>query len=90
MSKSKKINPRRRPATAADVEHAKQQAQHFAIETVWAMFFTVMRDKEGYGVSRLKRIWSEVEELADSINQGYVKVQDLVRTLEEEAGITLK
>lgn len=86
----KKVNPRRKPATAADVERAKRQAQSFAIEAVWAMFFTVMRDKEGYGPVRLKRIWNEVEELSDSINQGYVKVLDLVRTLEEEAGIVLR
>ena len=55
-----------------------------------SMFFTVMRDKEGDGPVRLKRIWNEVEELSDSINQGYVKVLDLVRTLEEEAGIVLR
>lgn len=86
----KKINPRRRPATAADVERATRQAQSFAMETVWAIFFTAMRDKEGYGVKRLQRVWAEAEALADGISQGYVNVQDLVKTLEEEAGIILK
>ena len=86
----KKINPRRRPATAADVERATRQAQSFAMETVWAIFFTVMRDKEGYGVKRRHRVGAEAEALADGISQGYVNVQDLVKTLEEEAGIILK
>lgn len=86
----KKVNPRRKPATAADVNKAKKQAQEFAIETVWAMFFTVMRDKEGYGTKRLQRVWKEVSDLSDSIERGYVSVKDLVQTLEEEAGIVLK
>lgn len=91
MSKGKKkVNPNRRPATAADVEKAKRQAQSFAIDTAWAIFFTAMRDKEGWGVKRLRRLWDEVNELADSISKGYVSVEDLKKALEEEAGIVLK
>lgn len=86
----KKVNPRHRPVSQADVEKAKKAAQKQAVDIVWAIFFTVMRDKEGYGAKRLKRVWHAVNELSDGISQGYVSVKDLMRTLEEEAGIILE
>lgn len=86
----KRVNPRRRPATLADVEKAKKQAQSEAVKYAWAIMFSVMRDKEGWGVVRLKRLWDEVEDLSDSIGKGYVSVQDLLETLEEEIGAVLE
>jgi hypothetical protein len=87
---SKKTNPRNRPASQADIIKAKKQAQTQAINITWAIFFSVMRDKEGYGKKRLRRIWNEVNELSDSISKGYVNVKDLMRVLDEEAGILLE
>ena len=87
---SKKTNPRRCPATQADVEKAKKQAQTIAINYAWAIFFSVLRDKEGYGKERLKRVWNGVNELSDSIAKGYVNIKDLMRALEDEAGIVLE
>lgn len=85
----KRVNPRRRPATLADVEKAKKQAQSEAVKYAWAIMFSVLRDKEGWGVVRLKRLWDEVEDLSDSIGKGYVSVRDLLETLEEEIGAVL-
>lgn len=87
---SKKTNPRSRPASQADIIKAKKQAQTQAINITWAIFFSVMRDKEGYGKKRLRRIWNGVNELSDSISKGYVNVKDSMRTLAEEAGIYLE
>lgn len=84
----KKVNPRRRPATLADVQRAKKEAQDFAITATWAIFYTVMRDKEGYGYKRLRRVWDEVNYLSDSIAKGYVNIKDLIGEL-EEGGIRL-
>lgn len=86
----KKINPRRRPASQADVEKAKREAQSQAINYAWAIFFTVMRDKEGYGKERLRRVWDAVNELSDSISKGYVNIKDLMRVLESEANIVIE
>lgn len=86
----KRVNPRRRPATLADVEKARKQAQSEAVKYAWAIMFSVLRDKEGWGVVRLKRLWDEVEDLSDSIEKGYVSVQDLLETLEEEIGAVLE
>lgn len=86
----KRVNLRRRPATLADVEKAKKQAQSEAVKYAWAIMFSVLRDKEGWGIVRLKRLWVEVEDLSDSIEKGYVSVRDLLDTLEEEIGAVLE
>lgn len=89
MGKSKRVNPHRRPATVADVNRAKREAQGEAVCMAWAIMFSVLRDKEGWGKTRLRRLWDEVEYLSESINAGFVNVHDLVHTLEDEAGIYL-
>ena len=48
-----------------------------------------MRDKEGYGIKRLQRIYDEVQDLADSISKGYVNLFDLEKALREEANINI-
>lgn len=89
MAKKKRVNPRRKPATQADVEKAKRQAQTHAINMVWAVFFTALRDKEGFGYTRLRRVWDEVNYISDSVSKGYVKLDDLVNEL-AKYGITLE
>lgn len=89
MSK-KKVNPRRKPATYADICIAKKQAQEKAIELTWSIFFTVLCDKEGFGIEDLQRVWAECEDLSDSIAKGYCTVKDLRQILKEEQGACLK
>lgn len=86
----KKLNPRHRPVSQADVLKAKKEAQRTAINYAWAIFFTVLRDKEGWGKQRLSRLWSEIGELSDSIAKGYVNIKDLMRALETEANIVIE
>ena len=85
----KKVNPRRRPATQADVQRAKQKGQEEAVKLAWSILFTVLRDKEGYSIDDLRRAWSEVEDLSDSIAKGYCTVADLRDILRTEEGVKL-
>lgn len=87
--KCKKTNPRRRPATQADVNRAKAIVQIKAIEAAWSIMFTVLRDKEGYSTEDLQRVWRGVNELSDSIAKGYCKISDLKDVLKQEAGARL-
>lgn len=89
MKKRRKTSPQHLPASKQDVHKAKKQATDFAVIYVWAVMFTIMRDKFGWGPVRLMRLWNEVISMADSIGEGYVKLDDLVKTLEDEAGIVL-
>lgn len=85
----KKVNPHRRPASQADVERAKRKAQDEAIMLAWSILFTVLRDKEGYDLDGLRRVWGEVDNLSDSIAKGYCTVTDLRNVLKQEVGANL-
>ena len=87
--KRQMVNPNRRPATEADVRKAKKAAARTTIDAAWAIFFTVLRDKEGLETDRLIHIWDNVNKLSEEISEGYVDVRDLMATLREEAGLTL-
>ena len=86
----KRVNPRKRPASQADVTRAKKEAKDKAVEIAWSIFFTVLCDKEGYTQEDLRRIWNEVEDLSDSITKGYCTVKDLRSILHDEMGVDLK
>ena len=79
-----KTNPRRRPATQADVERAKKDAQGEAISLAMTIMFTALLDKEGFTQEDLQRLWREVNDLSDSIAQGYVSAADLRNVLRRE------
>lgn len=72
----------------SDVKRIKEEATNEGLKGALILFFTVMRDKEGYGIKRLKRLFNEITDLADSLKQGYVKMEDLEQVLFEEANIT--
>ena len=90
MKKKKKPNPRNIPVSMADLERAKKQAVSEAIDTAWAIIFTVLRDKEGHSGEDLQRIWNEVNDLSDSIRKDYVTVPDLKNVLKQEEGCVLE
>lgn len=84
-----KPNPRKRPATHADVERAKKAAFNEAVDYAMAIFFTVLCDKESADKEIMQRVWGEVNDLADSVAKGYVTVSDLRRTLNVEYDIII-
>ncbi len=86
---TKRINPRRRPATQADVQRAKDTATADACRVTLAIFFTALLDKEGMDAEQLQRIWREVEALSESVRDGYVSAPDLIRVLREEYEIDI-
>lgn len=90
MRRGGKVNPRRRPATQADVEKAKKQGQEEAVKLAWSILFTVLRDKEGYDLDGLQRVWKEVDDLSDSIAKKYCTVSDLRDILKQEIGVNIE
>ena len=90
MTKKKKINPRRRPATHADIERAKDRAAVDLSLTLQAMVFTVLGDKMGFDNDDMWDVWKGVQDLAESINEGRVTAADLMRVLLEERGMDIR
>ena len=86
---SGKVNPRRRPATMADVNRAVEQATNDALAASAAIFLTVLCDKESADAEIIQRVWQEMQELSQSIIDGYVSVADLKDTLRKEYGVDI-
>ena len=84
-----KVNPRRRPATMADVNRAVEQATNDALTASAAIFLTVLCDKENADAELIQRVWREMQELSQSIIDGYVSVADLKDTLRKEYGVDI-
>lgn len=84
---NKKTNPRKKPLTHADIKRIKNETMNEAIKNAFAIFFTVLWDKEHCDMESMKRVWDEVNELSDSISAGYVTTSDLLNTLKQEYNI---
>ena len=84
-----KVNPRRRHATMADVNRAVEQATNDALAASAAIFLTVLCDKENADAEIIQRVWREMQELSQSIIDGYVSVADLKDTLRKEYGVDI-
>lgn len=86
---AKRINPRRKVVTAADIEREVRRAATKNVVDTMAIVFTVLVDKEGWSVAELQKFWEEINYLSDSIDKGYVKISDLLNTLRKEYEIEL-
>ena len=84
-----KVNPRRRPTTMADVNRAAQRATNDALTASAAIFLTVLCDKKNADAEIIQRVWQEMQELSQSIIDGYVSVADLKDTLRKEYGVDI-
>ena len=81
----KKVNPRNRPVSQADLIKAEERACHLAM----AIFLTVMKDKFGFDNDDIVRAWDEWDKLSEEIKEGRVKLKDLTDVLAEEYDIKL-
>ena len=84
-----KTNPRRRPATQADVERARDDAVTETVRFCMTIFFTVLLDKFAASKDDLQRVWNAVNDLSDSVKKKYVSLKDLKAVLVEEYDIHL-
>ena len=89
-AKKKKTNPTRLPVSQADLKRAKQETAVHVTNFVWGIVFTVLRDKEGYDLDGLRRVWDEVERLAESVHEGRCTISDLKDILKKEEGVLLR
>lgn len=82
---SKKVNPRRQPASKADVKRAELRGRDDGIKFASALFLMALRDKEGFDLEALQKVWKEVETWRTA--RGRLRsIEDLHTILESEAG----
>lgn len=82
----RKINPRRTPATGADVKKAWERGVLDGVSNASAIFLTVLVDKFG-GADYVRDVWMEINKLSAEVAEKRVSVPDLRRVLLEEYGI---
>ena len=85
-STSKKVNPRRRPLSEADVPKIRDEAIHLA----FAIFLTVLKDNFGFDNDQIVYAWERADKLSEEAKDGRIKLWDLVGVLREEYNIDLE
>lgn len=85
----KRVNPRRKPATMADVRRAKQEAQDRAMRMVLYLLLYVLIEKHSASIDFIQSIAENVNYYADSVKRGYVTWNDIERVVVDEYGVRL-
>ena len=78
-----KINPRRRPATEADVNRAWEQGVNDGVTEATTIILTVLVDKFNGG-EHIRGVWREVQKLSEEVGERRVSTTDLRRVLMDE------
>lgn len=87
--KNKKVNPRKRPATGADVEKAKKDATNEAIKRVLYLVLYILIEKHDAPYDDIQQLAQEINYYADSITKGYVSWKDIERVVVDEYKVSL-
>lgn len=83
-----KVNPRRKPASYADVDRAWKEGCIEGMRLAEAIFLTVLHDRHADEVN-VQMVWDEIVDKTEAMDKGYFTAADLRRTLKEEYGIEL-
>lgn len=73
----------------SDVERIKREVTTDAVQSAFAIFLMVMRDKWGFGAKRLNRLFKHICELSEQVGDGYVSTAEIKKILKEEMNITI-
>ena len=79
-----KVNPRRKPASWADVEKARKEGELSGVEFAITTMLWVLADKHDAPPEDIFQLKSEVEYLWDSIGKGYVSFPEIRKHLSDE------
>ena len=85
-STSKKVNPRRRPLSEADVIKIQDSAVHLA----FAIFLTILFDYHGFSREQIQDVWHQADKLSQEVTEGRINIRDLVGVIKEEYGVILE
>ncbi len=89
MAKKKRTNPRKRVATAKNVEDAKQEATGNGIEAALIVMFSVLHDKHGWGRKRMNAFFDRLNELSGDVAWHRVNILELEENLRRKYGVVV-
>lgn len=61
----------------------------YVVKQYSAVLALCLHDKLGFGKVRTQRFMGEVDQVFDSINRGYLSLDDVIETVEKELGIAI-
>lgn len=85
----KKVNPRKRPATQADINRARKKAEAETLDMACAIILMGLLDGGIIQPEQMRPAWDAINNKSDSVAKGYCTVSDLKQTLREEYEIFL-
>ena len=62
----------------------------YIVKQYSAVVALCLHDRLGFGKVRAQRFMREVDDVFDSINRGYLSLDDVLETVEEELGILIE
>ena len=100
MSRKKKEKKEKTPVyhvTLADIEKYRRQGYkqgrkdsiEKATEFSMAVPIMVLRDEFGFGQQRIIKFAAAFKELYESIDEKYLDLQDIIKTIKEETGVEI-
>lgn len=88
--KTKKVNPRRKPVSEADLKRAKDIASDQAVKLAIAIFLTVLKDRFDFDNDQIKEARKAMDKLSEEVAEHRISAWDLINVLLEEYGVDLK
>lgn len=85
MLKQYKQQPRE--MTPKQIAKLKEQATNHALDVIVGFSMMALRDEYEWGQKRLMRFHKRFMQLNEAYNEGYINMQDIWSTLENETGI---
>ena len=85
----KKVNPRRRPATQADVDKAFADGISAGVNTAMAILFIVLLDKTEADADFIAALMPMVADYSTQVKEKHLTYADLKDVLKHEYNITL-
>lgn len=85
MSK-KKVNPRRKPLSEADVPKIRDEAIHLS----FAVFLTILVENFGFDHDQIVFAWDRADKLTKEVAEGRINLLDLVGVLRDEYDVVLE
>ena len=86
---SKKVNPRRIPASKADVNKAKKVAENSTMDMCVAIILMGLLDKGYLDKDDVPGAWDAINAKSEAVKKKYCSVHDLKKALRDEYEIYL-
>lgn len=85
-STSKKVNPRRRPLSEADIPKIRDEAIHLS----FAVFLTILKENFGFDHDQIVFAWDRADKLTKEAAEGRINLMDLIEVLRDEYDVLLE